>query len=40
MKEYVYSMIPQTSGIWHTDEMAIDIKEQYYWLWNVMEHKT
>jgi putative transposase len=40
MKEYVDSMIPQTGGIWHTDEMAINIKGQYNWLWNVMDHET
>jgi len=40
MKEYVDSLMPQTSGIWHTDEMAINIKGEYNWLWNVMDHET
>jgi len=40
MKKYVDSLMPQTSGIWHTDEMAINIKGQYNWLWNVMDHET
>jgi len=40
MKEYVDSLIPQTSGIWLTDEMAINIKGEYNWLWNVMDHET
>ena len=40
MREYVYSMIPQTGGILHTEEMAIDIKGQYNWLWNVMDRET
>jgi len=40
MKRYVDSLMPQTSGIWHTDEMAINIKGEYNWLWNVMDHET
>jgi len=40
MKGYVDSLMPQTSGIWHTDEMAINIKGEYNWLWNVMDHET
>ena len=40
MKTYVDSLMPQTSGIWHTDEMAVNIKGQYNWLWNVMDHET
>ncbi len=40
MKKYTDSLIPQTSGIWHTDEMAINIKGKYDWLWNVMDHET
>ena len=40
MKEYVDSLMPQTSGIWHTDEMAVNIHGQYNWLWNVMDHET
>lgn len=40
MKKYVDGLMPQTSGIWHTDEMAINIKGQFNWLWNVMDHET
>lgn len=40
MKGYVDSLMPQTSGIWHTDEMAINIHGEYNWLWNVMDHET
>jgi len=40
MKGYTDSLTPQTSGIWHTDEMAINIKGEYNWLWNVMDHET
>jgi len=27
MKTYVGSFTPQTSGIWHTDEMTVNLKE-------------
>jgi transposase-like protein/predicted RNA-binding Zn-ribbon protein involved in translation (DUF1610 family) len=40
MKQYTDSLTPETSGIWHTDEMAINIKGRYNWLWNVMDHET
>lgn len=42
MKEYVDSLNPQTSGIWHTDEMAVKIKngKEWRWLWNLMDHET
>jgi transposase-like protein len=40
MKEYVDSLMPETSGIWHTDEMAVNVKGQFNWLWNVMDHET
>lgn len=33
MKDYVDSFSPQTSGIWHTDEMAVKIKEGKKWKW-------
>ncbi|MEM2912409.1 MAG: IS6 family transposase [Candidatus Bathyarchaeia archaeon] len=42
MKAYVDSFTPQTSGIWHTDEMTISLKEnkQMDWLWNLMDNDT
>jgi transposase-like protein len=42
MKTYVDSFAPQTSGIWHTDEMTISLKEnkQMDWLWNLMDNDT
>lgn len=42
MKEHVDSFTPQTSGIWHTDEMAVKIKEgkKSKGLWNLMDHET
>jgi len=40
IKEYVKDFQPQTSGIWHTDEMTLNIDGQMKWLWNCMDHKT
>jgi len=42
MKTYVDSFTPQTSGIWHTDEMTVSLKEnkQMDWLWNLMDNDT
>lgn len=40
VKEYVDSLMPQTSGLWHTDEMAVKVAGDYKWLWNVMDHET
>lgn len=42
MKSYVDSFTPQTSGIWHTDEMTVNLKEnkQMDWLWNLMDNDT
>ena len=40
IKEYVDSLMPQTSGLWHTDEMAVKVAGDYKWLWNVMDHET
>jgi transposase-like protein len=42
MKTYVDSFTPQASGIWHTDEMTVNLKEnkQMDWLWNLMDNDT
>lgn len=40
VKEYVDSMLPQTSELWHTDEMTVKVAGDYKWLWNVMDHET
>ncbi len=42
MKSYVDSFTPQISGIWHTDEMTVNLKEnkQMDWLWNLMDNDT
>jgi len=40
MKRYVDGLTPNVSGIWHTDEMAVNIKGQFMWLWNLIDHDT
>jgi len=40
MKEYVKGFTPQVSDIWHVDEMAVNVKGQYRWLWNLMDNDT
>lgn len=40
IKKYVREFQPKTSGIWHTDEMTLNIKGQMKWLWNCMDHNT
>jgi len=41
MKAYVESLVPNVSGIWHSDEMTLEIiSEGMRWLWNVMDNET
>lgn len=40
MKQYVDGLTPNVSGIWHTDEMAVNIKGKFMWLWNLIDHDT
>jgi len=40
MKGYVDGLTPNVSGIWHTDEMAVNVKGQFLWLWNLIDHDT
>jgi transposase-like protein len=40
MKRYVDDFTPSVSGVWHTDEMAVNIKGQFMWLWNLIDHDT
>jgi transposase-like protein len=38
--EYTRNFQPKTSGVWHTDEMTLNIKGEMKWLWNCMDHNT
>jgi len=47
MKSYVDKFTPQVSGMWHSDEMIINVRKtkptekgNYDWLWNLMDHET
>lgn len=47
MADYVKQFGPQVGGIWHTDEMTLNVrrteptgKGNYDWLWNLMDHET
>ncbi|MCS4538861.1 MAG: DDE-type integrase/transposase/recombinase [Thaumarchaeota archaeon] len=40
MNQYVATLTPQLTGKWHEDEMAIKVKGEMKWLWNVMDHGT
>jgi transposase-like protein len=40
MKDYVDSLVPNVSGIWHSDEMTLNVNGELKWLWNVMCNET
>jgi transposase-like protein len=47
MRSYVDKFTPQLSGMWHSDEMMINVRKtkatdkgNYDWLWNLMDHQT
>lgn len=40
MDEYVRQFRPQLSDIWNVDEMMINIKGEWHYLWNVMDDET
>jgi len=40
IKQNVDTLAPTTSEVWHTDEMALNVKGGWKWLWNVIDHNT
>jgi len=40
LNDYVSSLEPEVSDVWHTDEMALNIGGNMEWLWNVMDKET
>ena len=40
LKKYVESLVPDVSGIWHSDEMTVNINGELQWIWNVMDNET
>ena len=48
MKNYLDKFTPQLGGMWHSDEMMINVRkttekidgENYSWAWNLLDHET
>lgn len=40
IKKHVDKLVPDVSDIWHSDEMALNVKGGWKWLWNLIDHKT
>jgi transposase-like protein len=40
INEYVKTLEPKLSHVWHADEMMIKSGGEYVWLWNVMDRDT
>lgn len=45
MKKYADQLVPRVSGIWHSDEMALNIKDldnhdSLRWAWNVIDNES
>jgi putative transposase len=37
---HVDKLTPEVSGIWHTDEIALNVKGGWKWMWNLIDHNT
>jgi transposase-like protein len=45
MKKYVDQLVPKVSGIWHSDEMVLNVRnldnhENQRWAWNVIDNQS
>lgn len=47
MKSYLDKFTPQLGGMWHSDEMMVNVRktepidgENYSWAWNLLDHET
>lgn len=40
MEQYAKILRPQLSGVWHADEMKVNVHGQWQWLWNIMDSDT
>jgi putative transposase len=38
--KHVDKLTPNVSGIWHTDEIALNVKGGWKWMWNLIDHNT
>ncbi len=40
MEQYAKLLRPQLSGVWHADEMKVNVHGKWHWLWNIMDSDT
>lgn len=40
MEQYAKVLRPQLSGVWHADEMKVNVHGKWQWLWNIMDSDT
>lgn len=40
IESYVSTLEPDIGNVWHTDEMKLKVKGDWFWLWNVMDERT
>ncbi len=40
MKSYTDALSPQLSGVWHADEMKVNVNGSWVYLWNLMDSDT
>jgi len=40
MEQYAKLLRPQLSGVWHADEMKVNVHGEWQWLWNIMDSDT
>jgi len=40
MEQYARLLKPQLSGVWHADEMKVNVHGKWQWLWNIMDSDT
>jgi len=40
MAQYAKTLRPQLSGVWHVDEMKVNVHGKWHWLWNIMDSDT
>jgi len=40
MEQYARTLQPQLSGVWHADEMKVNVHGKWHWLWNIMDSDT
>jgi transposase-like protein len=40
MEQYAKLLRSQLSGVWHADEMKVNVHGKWQWLWNIMEIRS